>query len=492
MIGHTGGHSHTFARPDVSGATRMLSVGIAVLLALMLGPRVGPTTEASTRTDTIRTDYRLSATALIMGGTGQPLIIPPDSTESLSTFLDHTNRDFITPSGLCVGGDPQCALVAVYTPEQLGPLTGLHDMTLDQSVAVGRANLDNCIRGIACTATSSPYVSTGSQVLTDSAFVVFGESQSANISTYEKAYLIAHPPTGRTVSFDLTANPNRPNGGLVERFVGAYIPFVGITFNGATQTNSPQPTPLTTVDVARQYDGWPDFPTNPLNLLADVNALLGATFLHPYYRQIDAPPLLQGYYQDTTYYLEPTALLPLLMPLAQIPFVGIPLTKALDPPLRVLVETGYDRTINPGQPTPANYWYSPNPVRTIINLAIAIPTGWDDAIAYATRNPANRPFGTAPQPTYGVGGPSVYTGAVDPYGPVSQSAASATTALKSNPAGILAAKRTPARVWPEPPLSNQLRQSRQQAAKSRTDAHQTRRTLQHERLGNGAGGSVAT
>lgn len=467
-------------RTHVSGAMRMLTVGMAVLLALLPGPKVGPTTQAATRTDTIRTDYRLSATALIMGGTGQPLIIPPDSTGSLRAFLDHTNKDFIAPSGLCVGGDPTCALVAVYTPEQLGPLTGLHDMTLDQSVAVGQANLDNCIRGIACTVTSSPYASTGSQVLTDSSFVVFGESQSANISTYEKAYLIAHPLTGSTVSFDLTANPNRPNGGLIERFVGAYIPFLGITFNGATQTNSPRPSPLTTVDVARQYDGWPDFPTNPFNLLADLNALLGATFLHASYRQIDAPPLLQGYYQDTTYYLEPTALLPLLMPLAQIPFVGIPLAKALDPPLRVLVEAGYDRTINPGQPTPAKYWYFPDPVKTIVNLAIAIPTGWDDAIAYATRNPANRPFGTAPQPTYGIGGPSVYTGAVDPYGPVSQSAASATSALKSNSAGILAAKRTPARALLNPQPSNQVRHTRQQAAKSHTDTNQTRRTLQHE------------
>jgi hypothetical protein len=478
-------------RPDVSGATRRLTVGIAVLLALMLLPRVGPTNQAPSTTDTIRTDYRLSATALIMGGTGQPLIIPPDSTESLSAFLDHTNKDFIAPSGLCVGGDPTCVLVAVYTPEQLGPLTGLHDMTLDQSVAVGRANLDNCIRGIACTVTSTPYASTGSQVLTDSAFVVFGESQSANISTYEKAYLIAHPPTGSTVSFDLTANPNRPNGGMIERFVGAYIPFLGITFNGATPTNSPQPSPLTTVDVARQYDGWPDVPTNPLNLLADLNALLGATLLHPYYRQIDAPPLLQGYYQDTTYYLEPTALLPLLMPLAQIPFVGIPLAKSLDPPLRVLVETGYDRTINPGQPTPANYWYFPDPIKTLINLTIAIPTGWDDAIAYATRNPANRPFGTAPQPTYGIGGPSVYTGAIDPYGPVSQSAASATTALKSDSAEILAAKRAPTRVLPNRPPSNQLRHTRQPAAESPTDANQTRRTLQHEGLDTGSRGSTA-
>ena len=88
--------------------------------------------------------------------------------------------------------------------------------------------------------------------------------------------------------------------------------------------------------------------------------------------------------------------------------------KALDPPLRVLVETGYDRTINPGQPTPARYTYFPNPFKTLVDFAVAIPTGWDDAISYVTGGGA-RPFGTAPQPVYGVGGPPVYAGAVDPY-----------------------------------------------------------------------------
>ena len=35
------------------------------------------------------------------------------------------------------------------------------------------------------------------------------------------------------------SNPNRPNGGILERFVGAYIPILGVTFSGAMTTNSP-------------------------------------------------------------------------------------------------------------------------------------------------------------------------------------------------------------------------------------------------------------
>ena len=109
------------------------------------------------------------------------------------------------------------------------------------------------------------------------------------------------------------------------------------------------------------------------------------------------------------------------MPLAQIPVIGMPLAKALDAPLRVLVETGYDRTINPGQPTPARLLYFPNPIATAINVAAAIPTGWDDAISFVSGDPANRPFGTKSPGLYGVGGPPVYAGAVDPYGAVPSS-----------------------------------------------------------------------
>ena len=49
------------------------------------------------------------------------------------------------------------------------------------------------------------------------------------------------------------------------------------------------------------------------------------------------------------------------------------------------------------------------------HVAAAIPTGWYDAISYITNDPLNRPFRTLPQPVYGVGGPPVYAGAIDPY-----------------------------------------------------------------------------
>lgn len=389
------------ARMSVAAAITALSV--AMLLALT------PITSMA---------IALAATALFMGGTGHPLSIPQDTSDYIANYVDNADGKYVAPSGLCMGGSPGCSRVAVYTPEEFPIATGLQAMPFDESVAIGLANLDACLRGASCTVTEPPFTTTGPQTLTDTSYVVFGYSQSSTIAAKEKYDLIAHPPLGTTVSFVLTSNPNRPNGGILERFVGAYLPILGVTFDGAMTTNSPQPSPLTTVDVAHQYDPVSDFPTNPLNLLADLNAALGFAYFHPETAYFAANTVeLQGQYQDTTYYLAPAKTLPLLMPLEQIPLIGPPIAATLDPPLRVLVEAGYDRTINPGQPTPAKYLYFPGPIKTAINFLVAIPTGWDNGIAMITGNPANRPFHTTPQGTYGVGGPPVYTGAVDPYGP---------------------------------------------------------------------------
>jgi hypothetical protein len=352
----------------------------------------------------------LTGTALYLGGTDHPLTIPGDTTEYIEGYVDWADGNFVTPSQLC----PDCSPVAVYGPEQFWPITGLKDISYNASVAIGLDNLDACLRGAPCTVTDPPYTSSGSRVLTDSDYTVFTYSQSGAIASMQKSDLIAHPPSG-TVSFVFVSNPSRPNGGILERFVGAYVPILDVTFSGATVTNSPQPTPLTTVDAVHQYDPVADFPTNPLNLLAMVNALLGFAYQHP--EGHSGAPLLQGQYQDSTYYLIASDTLPLLQPLTIVPFLGPLLVTTMDPPLRVLVETGYDRTINPGTPTPAKYLYLPNPISTTCNFVAAIPNGWDNGIAYLTGDPDNRPFHTTPAGPYGVGGPPVNAGAIDPYGP---------------------------------------------------------------------------
>jgi hypothetical protein len=335
-----------------------------------------------------------ATTALIMGGTDHPLSVPPDTQPFVNGYVAGADNNYLEPSGLCVGGP--CTLVAVVTPEQFFPVFGT--MTFDQSVAQGVANLDRCVHGLSCTTnqavpgtTAPPY---------SGPFVIYGYSQSATIATIEKRNLAAeqNPPA---TSFFLLENPNRPNGGILARGPqGLTIPILGVTFSGPTPTDTNFPT----VDVSRQYDGISDAPLNPLNLLADLNAGLGYFYLHgsaPALTLSDAQ--LQDQYGDTTYYLIPTKRLPLLMPLAQLG-VPDPILAVLDAPLRVLVEAGYNRTISPGEPTPANFFYVPNPIALAVNLVVAVPTGLDDGLSELG---GPRLFGTQPAGPYGVGGPPV-------------------------------------------------------------------------------------
>lgn len=386
--------------PRLTGATAVLATAAAALFA-------GP--------PTVETIPILTATALFLGGTFNEMTVPQESSDFISYYVGAMNGLYVTPTGLCNGGDPGCTGLGVYTPEQLRGVTGWGDMTFDKSVATGVPNVVNCLRGSACLVTLPPYTASGPVPLTDSSYTVFSYSQSGTIANTVKKNLIADPATA-AISFVFLANPNRPNGGILERFHHAYLPVLGVSFNGATPNDSAPSAPLTTVDVAGQYDLISDFPNHPLNLLADVNSIAAYYLVH--LTPFDIPiPALQGQYRDTTYYLLPQTTLPLLWPIAQIPYLGPFAAAVLDPPLRVLVERGYNRKVNPGSATPARWMQVPRPIKTTIDVLRAIPTGWDNGIAYLTGNTSIRPFGTTAPGPYGVGGPSVYTGTVDPYGP---------------------------------------------------------------------------
>ncbi|OBC02419.1 hypothetical protein A5784_16060 [Mycobacterium sp. 852013-50091_SCH5140682] len=337
----------------------------------------------------------LTATALIMGGTGHPLSSPQDSPEFIETYTNDATNNYIVLTGFC--GAETCTPTAVSTPEQFMPVSGT--MPFDQSVAQGRTNLDQAIN-------AQP---AGTPI------VVFGYSQSARIASIEKRDLAASGST-LPVSFVLIGNPNRPNGGVLSRFQGQQIPILGVTFDGATPAN----TNFKTVDVTRQYDGWSDFPLNPLNPFATANAVAGIYYVHGDYQSVGlGNAIYQGSYGDTQYYMIPSNRLPLLMPLAQAG-VPDPVLAVVDAPTRVLVESGYDRTVSPGQPTGINVLYFPNPAQTGVNFIVAIPTGLDDGAQEAANI---RPFGTPPvdqRSPYGVGGPPVNAGSFDTNGvPVS-------------------------------------------------------------------------
>jgi hypothetical protein len=236
--------------------------------------------------------------------------------------------------------------------------------------------------------------------------IIYGYSQSAVVaSEYKKTHLDSTP---RPVTYLLVSNPARPNGGILERFRGLTIPILNITTSGATPTNGAD-----TYDIARQYDGWSDFPVYPLNILATANAIAGIVYLHGTYESEITPEtdLTTTHsdirqYGDTTYYTIGTDRLPILLPLRDI---GIPdpILAMLDAPLRVIIEQGYDRNLSPGVPTPAQFFRIPDLIGDAVNLLAAIPVGIDDGISDAI-TPGNyntfRPLGTTHAGMYGVGG----------------------------------------------------------------------------------------
>ncbi|WP_445168882.1 PE-PPE domain-containing protein [Mycolicibacterium sp. Dal123E01] len=414
---------------------------LGVVSAAAIGA-AGPLTIAAQLTAT---------TALIMGGTGHPLVssrLGPgvagpggslvsypfgESADFVGQFVQGALDLFIAPPG-SVGPTGGYNLVAVQTPEQFWPVLGPD--VFDKSVATGVGNLDNCVQGR--TSCKAHYFG-GDATLTPD-IVTFGYSQSARIATIEKRNLIAQyrnqdgswkPVVDSNnadlhAAFVLVANPNRPNGGILERFTGLHIPVLGVTFDGATPTDSCDADGANcrfpTTDIAWQYDGWADFPRRPLNLLADLNALAGIVYLHQNYTVSVTEAMYQGRTGDTSYYLLAATRLPLLMPLAQLG-VPAPILDVLDAPLRVIVEWGYDRGINPGDPTPATLADPRDPVTKIRNLLAAIPVGFDDGLQDAG---LGRPLGTKPAGPFGVGVASL------PAGP-SPSASTTTAAQPRSP-----------------------------------------------------------
>ncbi|EHB58470.1 PE-PPE domain protein [Mycolicibacterium rhodesiae JS60] len=413
-------------------------------------------------------------TVLVMGGTGHSLSPAEDTDEFVQSYLASAVGNYVDPASTLGTGVPSGPYntVAVITPEQSAPNNGT--LTFDQSVALGRQNLDNCIKATSCS--YNDQVGSVAPAPGDT-FVVYGFSQSSTVATLEKRALAAEyaPGEGPDVSFVLIANGNRPNGGFLARgpegvTVPLGLPFGGSTFNGSTPTD----TQYDTVDIAAQYDGWSDFPVNPLNLLAVMNAMMGVDYLHLGGTYDDTtltdPGVIdQGEYGDTHYYLISTPVLPLLMPLNNLGPLGHALADTLDAPLRVIVESAYDRTTSPGVPTSWNVLHFPNPATFATNLAISIPTGLDNGIEDLF---GARPFRTTRPGPYGVGGPDVTDTEPDTTAAAKTPSTDTTSTQKKSVAGFK----------PRVPLTkNDTKKSTSDSSKSSTST-----TSKHN---NGVGGS---
>jgi PE-PPE domain len=305
-------------------------------------------------------------TALIMDGTGAP--VPAQRN------VDAIENLYLVPNG-DGGYTPQ----ALTTPEQGYPLTGVNSLTTDASIAQGVTILTDAIR---------QQTDAGNHV------VVFGYSQSSVIASQVAANLASspNPPSPDQVSFVLVGDEASPNGGLFTRFEvpGAplSLPSLGETFTSATP-NGPYPTSVYTLE----YDGFADFPQYPLNVVSDVNAIVGMFTQHFGYADLtpaqisSAVPLQTTGDTTTKYYMIPTPNLPLLAPVRLLPLIGNPLADLVQPDLAVLVNLGYGSITNGWSPGPANV-VTPigllptniNPVDLVTALANGVPQGITNAL----------------------------------------------------------------------------------------------------------------
>jgi hypothetical protein len=226
-------------------------------------------------------EARLLATnvGLIMGGTGDPT---PDSG-----YLSEVESLYLSQ-------DKGYTFDALTTPEQFCPIVcnaGEPDLGFGDSVNVGVSELNSAIVSAQ---------QGGNDV------AVLGYSQSATIATVEMNDLINNPAgvNLNDLSVTLLGDPNSPIGGILDRFqfpdgVGAFslspepqhVPFLDIPLSLATTPT----TGIATDIYTGEYDGWADFPEDPSNIFADINALIGIETVHPYY-----PDPTPGVNLDTT------------------------------------------------------------------------------------------------------------------------------------------------------------------------------------------------
>jgi hypothetical protein len=270
-------------------ATRMtVSTGVAVLVVMATVVPV----PVSTVSPPVRLSTSTDSTALIMGGTSIPTWNDADVEDIMNQFIAPTHpgqtiepvavttpeegwpiTGLIRLAGFALG--PQSIFGpggAAWPDEPWWKLSGLFDLDYEQSIQAGLTDLQTAM---------TKY---GNDPL-----VIYGYSQGAMIAIREKRKLAEQYPAGTKapdIDFVLSEDPNLPNGGLLARFPGLYIPILGISFNGAEPTN----TQFHTDVITRQYDGLADFPLYPLNLIADLNAVLGIFYRHLYPLDVSLAP----------------------------------------------------------------------------------------------------------------------------------------------------------------------------------------------------------
>ncbi len=169
---------------------------------------------------------------------------------------------------------------------------------------------------------------------TDGPVTLFGHSQGGQVIYAALRRWAADPasaPDPARVSWVSIGNPENNVGGRMPTALPADSPYPGI-------------------EVIRQYDGWADWPTDPTNLVAVLNAAVGMSTTHVFgYFNVDlddpnniryTPDTAGGTPGKITYVFVPSPMLPLV---SMTGLLAPLLNPVLDPVLRPIVEAGYQR-----------------------------------------------------------------------------------------------------------------------------------------------------
>ncbi|WP_059015839.1 PE-PPE domain-containing protein [Mycobacterium sp. M26] len=327
-----------------------------------------------------------ATTALIVPGTGTP------DADAVTNFKTNVQTYYLGDTS-CTA--PSCVLTGIPYPASLWPLVGgLTAPKWDQSVATGVGHLNSALINT-LDSTTDP-------------IVIFGFSQGAAVVSNEITNLLTLDSSIKNrLQVVVAGNPDRPNGGIWTRLGPlSYIPILDVETGDATPTDTGFPV----TDIAFEYDPVGDAPAYPLNLLATVNAVMGLIFIHTTYiapnsktsptalpdgytaaelaAQLDPAqhPENFKYYNDTTYVTIPTKILPIMQPLVLLGAatglgrITTPIVDLLSPALRVLIDTGYDRTTNPGVYTPFRLIPRVNPLEVAVDFVNAVGQGINQAI----------------------------------------------------------------------------------------------------------------
>ena len=359
----------------------------------------------------------LAASALIVQGTGTP-----DS--NIVRGLKPNARDYYLGTTPCNNATdcPDGTLTGINYPASFFPLAFIPRWCVpgrcekwDVSVGTGVTNLNTALQ---------PYLVPGQ----GEDLAIFGYSQGAAVVSNELRALKdldLTPEQKAKLSVVLIGNIDNPDGGLFTRLgIFGRVPFIDVT----TGLPTPIDTGIKLTTINFEYDGVGDMPRYWGNPLAVANGILGFVYIHGTYldpnQNGNFTGLPNGYTktqlleqqncglhptncrQDqfgNDYILIPTKTLPLVMPLLDIAHATgtgaliKPLVDLISPTLRVLIDLGYDRTVNPGTYAPLSVLpFNPfklNPVQVTADLIRAALEGVQAALGLppAVRAPVTTP-----------------------------------------------------------------------------------------------------